>query len=1071
MINADYNFTLARFHVYEDGKLVRDLEHPFWQRNLSSKYELLGLISLENPDIISFDDSCFIIPMGKIYESLSSLRPGIGEDDNSQILSPELLEFLEIPRIAEGTVLLESSGSFRSQNFRILKSFRPDRNENNDIALTTSPVFRDDRDQWWLLDSKQCEACRLINEHEEFGPRNQEENFRVAAKLRRLAEFNGVEVVRGRLLRENIEDVKSIRPRLRSAADGGIDIGLDIESGNNDEFEELVRSSPKFQDIFTIRGEGTERKRYILSEESKKAITTFRKKSHFTPSEKRLLLDQPEEYLDGFNLDDYSERVVGYGVLYAPQISVFKGEDGTEWVSVDLVSLSPGVGDEQGDIPHASHTFKFDTEKAAEIRKLIDDAEAAGLDSILIDNHEVLITEKLKTAVKKKVEAGAAIGLITKSNIDEVSYQEGQTEIRKPPSDFNISLPEIFSDAYTLKKYQAYGYGWLHWARDNKFSGCLLADDMGMGKTVQICALISFLKEKEELRPSLLVLPLTLMDEWERELAKIVPSVTLFPVRGHIKESDIDVLEMHDMVAITYQAHLKNQKVLGKIHFNLIICDEVQFIKNPASARSQAVLAMNGKFKVASTATPIENSISELWSILDFSNPGYLPPLREFNKKFGERNVSNEEFNANVGELRNELSSIVLRRTKEEFLKDELPSKEMNPSHCLIDEKQVLLCRRIIDDFKHKKSISNFLHFFQKIVMALTNPELLDGEFGVVFPTEYISPKLDFTLKTLRNIKPHGEKVLIFADRKQVQQKLRDAIMKEFGISANIINGETPETTRKQYSASYRPDGIEVNGFDVLILSPRCAGFGLNLVKANHVIHYLRSFNPAVENQATDRVYRIGQNKPVSVYSLIASTTDPELKFTVEQKLDEMIQRKQALLKDYLYTSRVNRISEEELAREIGCENPGFSLADVDGLNYLEFEVFSALLFTKQGYQTSLTPQQDFGADCIAVGNSETANALIQCKKKMVNSKGCVGNKAVQEIVAAKMEYERKMQIPFDELVVITNGYYTEAARLQASSNKVILIDRKKLASLLQRYPVTQSDFDNRLREERDLMQ
>jgi SNF2 family DNA or RNA helicase len=583
---------------------------------------------------------------------------------------------------------------------------------------------------------------------------------------------------------------------------------------------------------------------------------------------------------------------------------------------------------------------------------------------------------------------------------------------------------------------------------------------MGMGKTIQICALMAHLKMQGILKTSLLILPPILMAEWEKEMQKIIPSVTFTILSRAIFESEIDNIKSYD-VAITYQSLLKSQRVLGKIAFKLIVCDEAQFIKNPATARAQAVIAMNGEFKISSTATPIENSISELWAILDYSISGYLPPLREFNKRYGERRVSDEEFNLNVDELKKRLLPVVLRRTKDEFLKDELPEKIINKHFCEIDAKQVLLCREISDAFKHEKSVTNFLHFFQLIVMALTNPEILDGQFGVVFPSDYVSPKISKTLSLLENIKDNNEKALIFADRKQVQGKLREVIQRHFGIKPSIINGQTSTALRKKIIQPFEPAALHDNKFDVLILSPRCAGFGLNLVHANHVIHYLRSFNPAIENQATDRVYRIGQERSVHVHILVSSTIDPDLKYTVEQKLDEMIERKQELLKDYLYASRAGRITEEDLANELNINNPGLSLADIDKLAPLEFEKFTSVLYGKQGYQTSLTPRQDYGADCIAVGHPEKPNALIQSKKKMTSSKSRIGNKAVQEIVAARKRYEEQMNVEFKQLTVVTNGYFTDQAKIQANDNTVSLIDRKKLSSLLDNYVITQTDFEN----------
>ena len=1066
MISSEYTFNAAKLYVYdESNKLVESLNHPFWQKHSGIKYELKAL--LEN-NIIKEAASCFFVPLAIIYDSLENVRSGIDEEEKLASLSEEFLVFFEVPSIGLGNLEIQSEGAFRSNNFRLTRRYRL--KEGGHVPITTSPLLEDgSHNIKFLLSAEQNESCKIISEHEETGHHDQETNFRIGGKLRKLCDIcNDIHITWGRLQKEQIEDISEIRPRFSPAEDGGIDLGFDLDSGDNEEFEKLVNSSPPFQDILTSHGTGTERKRYILNEQSKKAVNSYRRKSHFSRDEKHLLFEQPEVYFEGFNLDDYSERVVGYGVLYAPKISPFTGEDGTEWINVDLQPLAPD-SDSEGpeETTDGATSFTFNKEKASAIQGLIDEAEATGSTSIIIDGNEILITEDLKNAVQKQIKS-EPYGLIAKSNIDEKTYSESPEliDILVRPKSFNLSLPEIFSSQYILKDYQDYGYGWLNWIQENPdLSGCLLADDMGMGKTIQICALFGHLKTLSLLKTSLLILPPILMGEWEKELGKFVPSISYYSVRSSLVEEDIEALKDYDLVAITYHSLLRNQKILGKLPFKVIVCDEVQFIKNPASARTQAVLSMNGECKIAATATPIENSISELWAILDFSNPGYLPPLREFNKRYGDRQVSDEVFGENVDNLKNQLSPIVLRRTKDEFLKSELYGKKIETHLCDIDEQQAFLNRKIIQAFKEDKTISNFLHFFQLIVMALTNPELLDGAYDIAFSTDYISPKLSKTIEILTDIRNKNEKVLLFADRKKVQWKLQEIIEANFGVKANIINGETPSTLRTQYTAPFRPDGDVSEGFDVLILSPRCAGFGLNLVQANHVIHYLRSFNPAVENQATDRVYRIGQNKPVFVHNLVASTDDTELGHTVEQKLDDMIQRKQAILKDYMYASRASRISEEEVAEELNLGNPGMSLSEIDALTPIEFEVFTAVLYSCQGYQSSLTPQNDFGADCVAVGHSNLPNVLLQCKKKMIGSKSRVGNSAVQEIVAARKEYERQRQLRFEELVAITNGSFTNAARIQASSNNVKLIDRNKLSELIKIYSVTRSAFNDYLRE------
>jgi SNF2 family DNA or RNA helicase len=1061
MILKRFDFKTLKISFYENDKLIDSFEHSYWDKTPGIKYELLSLLDSESARSA---DSELNISIDTVYDSIDAMSSSVEEVEQRNLMSPELLNFLEIPPIGQGIVELESKHSFRSKNFDIIQRYRIDKNK------PTIPIIEpvvETEDQMYLLDRVQCQACRLIDDYRKRESNDQEDNFRLGGRLKKLTSIGSIEIIGGRLQKEEIEDVSSIRPRFTATDDGGIDLGFDLESGDNEEFEDLVRSSPDFQEILYSKGSGTERKRYVLNEESKDALNSFRKKSHFSREEKKLLLEDPEEYLKGFNLDDYGERVVGLGILYAPKVSVFKDEDGIEWINLEILPLAPESGEETESsepIP-----IEINGENAQIIKDLIEESKAQGLDTILFEGNEIIITPELEAAVDKiikKAQSNEKVGLITKSNIDDITYSEGTDETISPPGQFQISLPSTFSDVFTLKNFQEYGYGWLNWVKNAEYSGCLLADDMGMGKTIQISALMSLLKQQNQLKTSLIVIPPILKDEWFKELKKFIPTISCTELPRNVSDDQIEDLLEYDVIITTYQTLLKAQDIVGKIKFKLIVCDEVQFIKNPASARTQAVLAMQGQFKIASTATPIENSISELWAIMDYSNPGYLLPLKQFNKRYGDKSVSDEEFENNITKLRDKLSPLVLRRLKEDFLSKELKGKTIESHFCMIDEKQTQLCEKVIEAYKIENTISNFLHFFQVITLALTNPELLDGEFGVFFPTDYISPKLTKTIEILETVKRNNQKALIFANRKAVQQKLRQAIESEFNVKVNVINGDTNAGLRNKFTSSFRPDGENRDGFEVLILSPQCAGFGLNLVKANHVIHYLRGFNPAVENQATDRVYRIGQENPVYVHNLVGASDDSGLHFTVDQKLDEMIRKKQDLLKDYLYASRASRISEEELSEELKMRNPGISIDEVDLLEPLQFEVFISALYDKMNYVTSLTPINDFGADCVAIGNSGQSNALIQCKKKTLGSKGLVGNTSVQEIVGAQKIYEQQNQTKFDDLIVITNGYFSDAAKIQASSNNVRLIGRTELSKLVNDFTVTKSDIQQKSKKE-----
>ena len=341
----------------------------------------------------------------------------------------------------------------------------------------------------------------------------------------------------------------------------------------------------------------------------------------------------------------------------------------------------------------------------------------------------------------------------------------------------------------------------------------------------------------------------------------------------------------------------------------------------------------------------------------------------------------------------------------------------------------------------------------------MTNPELLNGEYNELFSSDYISPKLTKTFELLDDIKQRGEKVLIFADRKEVWYKIQAALQDRYQIEAKIVHGGTSLNYRTSVTKPFGPES-SVDGFDVLILSPKCAGFGLNLIGANHVIHYLRKFNPAVENQATDRVHRIGQLKPVTVHYLVA--TDPREGYeTVEQKLDSLLRTKRELLKDFLLASRAGIITPNELAKTLGTPLSGMMVQDVDNLLPLTFEKFIALLYEKMGYTVQLTPINDWGNDIVAMGHGENENAMIQCKHKQWPAKSGVGNSAVQQVISAKVQYENQYQVKFKDLLAITNGNFTDAAKIQANANSVRLIDRPKLELLLEQYPLAIEDVLN----------
>jgi SNF2 family DNA or RNA helicase len=1052
MILADYKLSTCGFRFYHNEQIVESITNEQYWGNLPGHH--LEIRSLISNNISTFNKGVLEIPTHIIYASLSDIRTPLEEDDD-KLLSKDLLAFLEIPKVMNGRLELKSRFSFSSKQFEIQSKYFPDPNHDHYLTDHTSPLIQLSDGSSRLMGLEEVLALQLINDHFSTLPHSQEENFTLGGKLRELSKYGNIELNEGRLARDDIEIVDNIRPVFSQSPDGGVDLSLDIDSGNANELEQAVSESTDYQNTFSVvKDDPLERKRFILSDDAKEAIQTYKRKNHFTREEKRELLNNPSESLPGFDLSDYGDRVIGFGLLYAPTVSPIEGDDRQKW-AIDLTSIEPEtVGEEKSTPSIDPIQIPIDEHNAEHLLTLVKEAKAKGEDSFIYEGKEILITEPLLKGIKAELPMQQAMALLIESNIDEIKYSELADDLLKHeiPIEYEVDIPASFKKTEILHNYQYNGIGWFDWISSKSSPGCLLADDMGMGKTWQVAAFLAKRAESMNLTPTLLVLPPILIDNWKEELEEVFPTASFFHAKGKIDESDLDTIRNTDITAITYQTQLKSQQQLGKIEFKNIICDEAQHIKNPAAARTQAALAMQGQFKIALTATPIENTISELWSILDFSVPGYLPPLREFNKKYGGKSESDDDYSENISELSTILEPIVLRRLKETFLRDELPKKHEHYEECYIDELQIRLQNKIQSTYQEGETIQKFFKYFRDIVMALTNPELLNNEYGILFPTDYESPKQKKVFDLLETAKSCNEKCLIFADRHIVQEKLKLVIENKYGITVNIINSKTPKVKRDLFTKAFGKNATKEE-FEVLILSPRCAGFGLNLVGANHVIHYLRNFNPAVENQATDRVYRIGQNKPVSVYYLIGCMKDTD-DSTVEQKLHNLIERKRHLLKNYLTASSAGKIKVRDLANSMGTELSGVIIDEVDLLKPLPFESFTAELFTEMGYSTQLTPINDFGADVVAIGHASEPNALIQCKKKEDYSKGTISNTAVQEVISARATYEKEHQIEFNRLILITNGYPSKPARIQAKTSDVEIIDRNALISLLQQYPI-----------------
>jgi hypothetical protein len=511
-----------------------------------------------------------------------------------------------------------------------------------------------------------------------------------------------------------------------------------------------------------------------------------------------------------------------------------------------------------------------------------------------------------------------------------------------------------------------------------------------------------------------------------------------------------------------------------------VTLDEGQKIKTPNAMITTAIKALKYNFALVLTGTPIENSWVDLWSIIDFTQPGYLGNLKQFSKKYQHPLKKEDTDRESLGnDLKSQVDPFILRRMKEDQLEG-LPNKIIK-KHSTAQMPEVQLNRylEVVKNAKSKSSenegqkthILNTIRLLSEISLHPDLPFLSDLAFAEKNDDEIInsSSRLITTFKLISEIKKNSEKVIIFLVSRKMQRVVKRLIDNKFKMETHIINGQVKGSERQHLI-----DGFQnISGFNVIILSPEAAGVGLNITKANHVIHLSRTWNPAKEDQASDRVYRIGQEKDVFIHipMCVHSTFDNEdRKGTFDQKLDRLLDEKRDLHKRILFPADVrdsdlHSIGEEILGIDIDIEDcPEIKIADVDDLSPSSFEKFIAQLYQSPGqgkvYTTLVTGGSgDQGADVVCIPHGSEGNGIIiQCKHSADINKP-QGNTGVQEVLGAKGIYEKKYSREFDLMVATNTVGFTRNAQEMAKESKVQLVNRDVVNKLLKNNKILFSEL------------
>jgi SNF2 family DNA or RNA helicase len=403
-------------------------------------------------------------------------------------------------------------------------------------------------------------------------------------------------------------------------------------------------------------------------------------------------------------------------------------------------------------------------------------------------------------------------------------------------------------------------------------NGCILGDEMGLGKTMQVITEMLTLKAAG-FNPMLVVAPISLLVNWQRECQKFAPSLTTYIHHGGNRISNFREFLNYDVIITSYTTVVSDIYLLNMVKWNLVVLDEAQSIKNPSSARTKACKALNRVRSLAVSGTPFENHVTDIWSLIDYIQPGLLGSLQTYCDSI----TDDEEGGRKIEPI---LSALMVRRIVADVAKD-LPEKVISTQPLQMSAIECEQYNDFLDEIKEGSESSNpTLATLQRLRIYCTHPYATKEEICDMDPTQS-SIKYQRFCEIVEEIISREEKVIVFTSFVRMFDIFKADVPSRFGIRLWTINGSTPVEERQQIVDRFN----QLEGSAMLVLNPRAAGTGLNITGANHVIHYNLEWNPSLEDQSSARAYRRGQQKTVFIYRLYYENT-------VEQVVNERIERK-----------------------------------------------------------------------------------------------------------------------------------------------------------------------------------
>lgn len=790
------------------------------------------------------------------------------------------------------------------------------------------------RDKYLLNEAQYA----LLNRVDAFNSTPEEDkttdyNLRCFAEIKALAEQAGCQLD-SYLENENVYAPERIKIEIGRDDEGfTVEPAVDIEE--NDKFQTYFDKMRKVQAQYPVQRENGERVRIVLNKEQKENLHYLKEQcgKHKTREEIQKIIEQPTEYFDpnAFDLSElYSDRVIEIGV-YKPKFYPFICPYKSCWIAGATVE-TPQNGTTKVTINSEEELerLKREIQSTKENKKGIVEYNNTQLDiedaMFLAQTAEKQLKDSSQPAkVETENDNEARNVLIIEENAEELGFAVKERIIEKGDK-YTLFTDPFLQEGFSLKDHQKEGVAWLQHLYKSKASGCLMADDMGLGKTLQILYFIDWHSRKyANHKPYLIVAPISLLENWRNEYERFfmqprmkINMLTSKDVTRKFNKSIVDKMQKMDIILTNYESLRISQLNFCAVEFDVVALDEAQKIKSPGTLVTNAAKALKCNFKIAMTGTPVENSLLDLWCIMDFCVPGLLGNAKAFAAQY-QNPLKKEDTDivALGNEVHDKLGVYFMRRLKKDAAKD-LPDKIELKEKVLMPPVQKEIYASVVNDYTsgiqpnmlvtimHLREVSEHPYLYDSTLLNHETDEIVDT-----------SARLQATIKFLDEIKKKEEKVIIFVERKETQKMLQKLCLKRYGIITKIINGDTPSIVKrnmpnKQSRQSSIDEFQAVDGFNVIIMSPVAAGMGLNVTAANHVIHYSRHWNPAKENQATDRAYRIGQTKDVFVYYPMAVRADIK---SFDETIDDLLSRKTSLATSTIFPTERVEVKQEELGQ------------------------------------------------------------------------------------------------------------------------------------------------------------